>query len=163
MIPIRNNKPRARHATDCGWTCERAARRSTHLRSKCSPTIVTSERDYCGRALQRRARRREPRLQAVDIPRPAALEDRAALRALADIGLEVPPLDDSLRLARPEHEARIRWHDRRRGHELGARAGLLAGNVVELVALAARHPGPLPHREGEELAFAAHHRHQRIR
>src|SRR5881275_1156584 len=106
---------------------------------------------------------REPRLHAVDIPRPAALEDRAALRALADIGLEVPPLDDSLRLARPEHEARIRWHDRRRGHELGARAGLLAGDVVELVALAARHLGHLPHREGEELAFAAHHRHQRIR
>src|SRR3989440_4436850 len=98
---------------------------------------------------------REPRLHAVDIPRPPALEDRAALRALADIGLEVPPLDDSLRLARPEHEARFRWHDRRRGHELRARRGLLGGDVVELVALAARHLGHLPHREGEELAFAA--------
>src|SRR5205807_9049141 len=45
------------HATDCGWNFERAARRYTHLRSKCSPTIVTSERNYRGKALQTRARR----------------------------------------------------------------------------------------------------------
>src|SRR5215475_3776484 len=97
-------------------------------------------------------RRRQARFHALDLARPAAPEDGAALRALAAPVLELAPLEQLLLSAGPEHETRLRRDHRDRGHELGARLGLLRGNVVELVALAARHLGHLPYREDEELA-----------
>src|SRR5690348_13503201 len=81
----------------------------------------------------------QTRFHAADLAGPAALEDCAALGTLADIRLKVAPVDLLLLLAGPKDQACVRRNDGQRSHALLSCSRLLARDVIELVALAARH------------------------
>src|SRR6516164_1662696 len=73
----------------------------------------------------------QARFHAGDLAGPAAFEDRASLSALAEIILQIPPVDRLALFTRPEHECRVRGHDGNGRHEFLTRGGLLRRDVVE--------------------------------
>src|SRR6516164_4339858 len=143
----------------CALRSKRTFARSTPARQRWWGTAASQQLDLAEYELLA-VLLRQLRFHAGDLARPAALQDRAALCPLADVLLQLLPREQLLLVTRPQHEASLWRHHGHRCHELGARFGLLSRNVIELVALAARHLRDLPDRESEQLPFARDDRDQ---